>query len=87
METNEKRFKTVIIVLISICLGFIIRMSSVIIADRNLFSMYNIDLLILFIAIIGLIIWLNKKKKGSNYSVWRQKGFYSECLGGTVQTL
>lgn len=63
METKEKRFKTVIIVLISICLGFIIRMSSVIIADRNLFSMYNIDLLILFIAIIGLIIWLNKKKK------------------------
>ncbi|KOR83154.1 hypothetical protein AM233_02795 [Bacillus sp. FJAT-22058] len=63
METKEKRFKTEIIVLISICLGFIIRMSSVIIADRNLFSMYNIDLLILFIAIIGLIIWLNKKKK------------------------
>ncbi|PAK38661.1 hypothetical protein CHI08_20220 [Peribacillus simplex] len=63
METKEKRFKTVIIVLISICLGFIIRMSSVIIAGRNLFSMYNIDLLILFIAIIGLIIWLNKKKK------------------------
>ncbi|PAL08147.1 hypothetical protein B8W99_22675 [Peribacillus simplex] len=63
METKEKGFKTVIIVLISICLGFIIRMSSVIIADRNLFSMYNIDLLILFIAIIGLIIWLNKKKK------------------------
>lgn len=64
METKEKSFKTVIIVLISICLGFIIRMSSVIIAGRNLFSMYNIDLLILFIAIIGLIIWLNKKKKG-----------------------
>ncbi|CAH0302314.1 hypothetical protein SRABI84_04555 [Peribacillus simplex] len=63
METKEKSFKTVIIVLISICLGFIIRMSSVIIADRNLFSMYNIDILILFIAIIGLIIWLNKKKK------------------------
>ncbi len=63
METKEKRFKTVIIVLISICLGFIIRMSSVIIAGRNLFSIYNIDLLILFIAIIGLIIWLNKKKK------------------------
>ncbi|ASS92591.1 hypothetical protein BS1321_00525 [Peribacillus simplex NBRC 15720 = DSM 1321] len=63
METEEKSFKTVIIVLISICLGFIIRMSSVIIADRNLFSMYNIDILILFIAIIGLIIWLNKKKK------------------------
>lgn len=63
MENKEKSFKTVIIVLISICLGFIIRMSSVIIADRNLFSMYNIDLLILFIAIIGLIIWLNKKKK------------------------
>ncbi|KRF52055.1 hypothetical protein ASG97_09405 [Bacillus sp. Soil745] len=63
METKEKRFKTVIIVLISICLGFIIRMSSVIIADRNLFSMNNIDLFILFIAIIGLIIWLNKKKK------------------------
>ncbi len=63
METKEKRFKTVVIVLISICLGFIIRMSSVIIAGRNLFSMYNIDLLILFIAIIGLIIWLNKKKK------------------------
>lgn len=63
METKEKRFKTVIIVLISICLGFIIRMSSVIIAGRNLFSMYNIDLFILFIAIIGLIIWLNKKKK------------------------
>ncbi len=63
METKEKSFKTVIIVLISICLGFIIRMSSVIIADRNLFSMYNIDLFILFIAIIGLIIWLNKKKK------------------------
>lgn len=63
METKEKGFKTVIIVLISICLGFIIRMSSVIIAGRNLFSMYNIDLLILFIAIIGLIIWLNKKKK------------------------
>ncbi len=63
METKEKGFKTVIIVLISICLGFIIRMSSVIIADRNLFSMYNIDLLILFIAIIGLIIWLSKKKK------------------------
>lgn len=63
METKEKRLKTVIIVLISICLGFIIRMSSVIISDRNLFSMYNIDLLILFIAIIGLIIWLNKKKK------------------------
>lgn len=38
-------------------------MSSVIIAGRNLFSMYNIDLLILFIAIIELIIWLNKKKK------------------------
>lgn len=63
METKEKSFKTVIIVLISICLGFIIRMSSVIIADRNLFSMNNIDLFILFIAIIGLIIWLNKKKK------------------------
>ncbi|PAW30523.1 hypothetical protein BKC07_02865 [Peribacillus simplex] len=63
METKEKRFKTVIIVLISICLGFIIRMSSVIIADRNLFSMNNIDLFILFIVIIGLIIWLNKKKK------------------------
>ncbi len=63
METKEKSFKTVIIVLISIFLGFIIRMSSVIIADRNLFSMYNIDILILFIAIIGLIIWLNKKKK------------------------
>ena len=63
METEEKSFKTVIIVLISICLGFIIRMSSVIIADRNLFSMNNIDLFILFIAIIGLIIWLNKKKK------------------------
>ncbi len=63
METKEKGFKTVIIVLISICLGFIIRMSSVILADRNLFSMYNIDLLILFIAIIGLIIWLSKKKK------------------------
>ncbi len=63
METKEKGFKTVIIVLISICLGFIIRMSSVIIAGRNLFSMYNMDLLILFIAIIGLIIWLNKKKK------------------------
>ncbi|MEC0345127.1 hypothetical protein [Peribacillus frigoritolerans] len=63
METKEKGFKTVIIVLISICLGFIIRMSSVIIADGNLFSMYNIDLLILFIAIIGLIIWLSKKKK------------------------
>lgn len=63
METKEKRFKTLIIVLISICLGFIIRMSSVIIAGRSLFSMYNIDLLILFIAIIGLIIWLNKKKK------------------------
>lgn len=63
METKEKSFKTVIIVLISICLGFIIRMSSVIIADRNLFSMYNIDLFILFIAIIGLMIWLNKKKK------------------------
>lgn len=63
METKEKGFKTVIIVLISICLGFIIRMSSVIIAGRSLFSMYNIDLFILFIAIIGLIIWLNKKKK------------------------
>lgn len=63
MENKEKSFKTVKIVLISICLGFIIRMSSVIIAGRNLFSMYNIDLLILFIAIIGLIIWLNKKKK------------------------
>lgn len=63
MDTREKSFKTVIIVLISICLGFIIRMFSVIIADRNLFSMYNIDLLILFIAIIGLIIWLNNKKK------------------------
>ncbi|CAH0163370.1 hypothetical protein SRABI96_01011 [Peribacillus sp. Bi96] len=63
METKERSFKRVIIVLISICLGFIIRMSSVIIADRNLFSMYNIDILILFIAIIGLIIWLNKKKK------------------------
>lgn len=63
METKEKNFKTIIIVLISICLGFIIRMSSIIIADRSLFSMYNIDLLILFIAIIGLIIWLNKKKK------------------------
>lgn len=63
METEEKSFKTVIIVLISICLSFIIRMSSVIIADRNLFSMNNIDLFILFIAIIGLIIWLNKKKK------------------------
>ncbi|PHD73981.1 hypothetical protein COF64_15910 [Bacillus sp. AFS043905] len=63
METKEKSFKTVIIVLISICLGFIIRMASIIIADRSLFSMYNIDLLILFIAIIGLMIWLNKKKK------------------------
>ncbi len=63
METKEKGFKTVMIVLISICLGFIIRMSSVIIAGRNLFSIYNMDLLILFIAIIGLIIWLNKKKE------------------------
>lgn len=72
MEIKEKGFKTVIIVLISICLGFIIRMSSVILADRNLFSIYNVDLLILFIAIIGLNIWLNKKKKkGSNHSVWR----------------
>ncbi len=64
MEKNKKSLKTVLIVLISLCLGFIIRLSSIIIADRNLFSMYNIDLLLLFIAMVGLIILLYIKKKG-----------------------
>lgn len=63
MEINEKKFKSVKIVLISTCIGLIIRMFSVIIADQKVFSIYNIDILILIIAIIGLIIFLNKKKK------------------------
>lgn len=64
MKKNKKSLKTVLIVLISLCLGFIIRLSSIIIADRNLFSMYNIDLLLLFIAMVGLIIVLYIKRKG-----------------------
>lgn len=62
MEIKEIKF-TVKIVLISTCIGLIIRMFSVIIADQKVFSINNIDILILFIAIIGLIIFLNKKKK------------------------
>lgn len=63
MEIKEIKFKSVKIVLISTCIGLIIRMFSVIIADQKVFSINNIDILILFIAIIGLIIFLNKKKK------------------------
>ncbi|MFY0780979.1 hypothetical protein AB1K18_11895 [Peribacillus simplex] len=63
MEIKEIKLKSVKIVLISTCIGLIIRMFSVIIADQKVFSINNIDILILFIAIIGLIIFLNKKKK------------------------
>ncbi|AOH54855.1 hypothetical protein ABE28_010870 [Peribacillus muralis] len=55
--------KTLMIVLISICLGLIIRISSILIVDQNLFSMNNIDLFLLFIAMIGLIVVLYIKKK------------------------
>ncbi|SNS90184.1 hypothetical protein SAMN05444672_103211 [Bacillus sp. OK838] len=63
MVKSEKSSNTLWIVFISICLGFVIRIYSVLNADQNLFSVYNIDILILFIAIIGLIILLNNKKK------------------------
>lgn len=63
MVKKEKSSNTLWIVFISICLGFVIRIYSVLNADQNLFSVYNIDILILFIAIIGLIILLNNKKK------------------------
>lgn len=63
MEIKERKLKSVKIVLISTCIGLIIRMFSVIIADQKVFSINNIDILILLIAIIGLIIFLNKKKK------------------------
>ena len=63
MVRKEKSSNTLWIVFISICLGFVIRIYSVLNADQNLFSVYNIDILILFIAIIGLIILLNNKKK------------------------
>lgn len=63
MEIKEKKIKSVKIVLISTCIGLIIRMFSVIIADQKVFSIYNIDILILILAIIGLIIFLNKRKK------------------------
>lgn len=47
MEIKEIKFKSVKIVLISTCIGLIIRMFSVIIADQKVFSINNIDILIL----------------------------------------
>ncbi|AXN40826.1 hypothetical protein [Peribacillus butanolivorans] len=62
MVKKENSSNTLWVVFISICLGFVIRINSVLNADQ-LFSVFNIDILILFVAIIGLIILLNNKKK------------------------
>ncbi|MGE7768731.1 hypothetical protein [Peribacillus sp. NPDC096540] len=63
MVKKENSSNTLWVVFISICLGFVIRIYFVLNADQNLFAVFNIDILILFVAIIGLIILLKNKKK------------------------